>query len=304
VENCKFIFHGGLLLKDSYDMTLGGDRSELLYQATGVTGCQRSKFIMSCIDSIDLEYSENLHSCSNCFGCSKLRHKKYCILNKEYSKEEYEKLIPKIKKHMNDMPYIDAKGRVFKYGDYFPVEHAMWAYNESWGQLWFPLTKEEAFKKGFYWNDPEERDYKITIKSEDLPDHIDDVPDSILDEIISCEHTSWRANNTHEVNCNDNCSTAFRILPNELTLYRSMKVALPRLCPNCRCSQRMSKINSPKLYSRKCICDGLESNNKEYKNTIKHFHGNEPCSNEFKTAISDERKEIVYCKECYQAEFL
>ena len=28
------------------------------------------------------------------------------------------------------------------------------------------------------------------------------------------------------------------------------------------------------------------------------------CQNEFETAIGDERKEIVYCKECYQAEFI
>ncbi len=40
------------------------------------------------------------------------------------------------------------------------------------------------------------------------------------------------------------------------------------------------------------------------KNIIKHFHHNNPCSNEFETAISDKRKEIVYCKECYQAEFI
>ena len=41
-----------------------------------------------------------------------------------------------------------------------------------------------------------------------------------------------------------------------------------------------------------------------YKNTIKHTHGDEPCQNEFETAISDERKEIVYCEKCYQAEFV
>jgi hypothetical protein len=127
VQNCKFIFHGGLLLKDSYDFTLGGDTSELLYQTSGSTRSQRTLFSRSIHDSIDVEYSENIFTGSNLFGCAKLRHKKYCILNKQYSKEEYFKMVEKIKKHMDEMPYIDKDGKVFKYGDFFPIEHAMWA---------------------------------------------------------------------------------------------------------------------------------------------------------------------------------
>jgi hypothetical protein len=33
---------------------------------------------------------------SNLFGCIGLRGKEYCILNKQYTKEEYETLVPKI----------------------------------------------------------------------------------------------------------------------------------------------------------------------------------------------------------------
>ncbi|MFA5791517.1 MAG: hypothetical protein WC884_00585 [Candidatus Paceibacterota bacterium] len=296
VENCKFIFHGGLLLKDSYDVTLGGDTSELLYQTTGSTQCQRSLFTRSSHNTVDVEYSENIFTGNNLFGCVKLRHKKYCILNKQYTKEEYQKLIPKIKQHMMDMPYIDKKGKIYKYGEFYPIEHAMWAYNESWGHQYFPLTKEQVLEKGYYWRDEIKRDYEITIKSEDLPDHINNISDDILNEIIECEHNGK--------DCNQQCTTAFRILSNELILYRSMKIALPKLCPNCRHYERLKKINPPKLWHRKCMCNGIESSNKEYKNTIKHFHGDKSCLNEFETAISDERKEIVYCKECYQSEFI
>ena len=52
------------------------------------------------------------------------------------------------------------------------------------------------------------------------------------------------------------------------------------------------------------MCNGVESDNKEYKNTVKHFHGDKSCQNEFETAINNERKEIVYCEKCYQAEFI
>lgn len=296
VENCKFIFHGGLLLRDSYDVTLGGDTSELLYQTTGSTQCQRTFFTRSSNNTVDVEYSENIFNCSNCFGCVKLRNKKYCILNKQYIKEEYEKLIPKIKKHMNDTPFIDKKGIVYKYGDYFPAQHAMWTYNESWAHGWFSLTKKQAMEEGFYWRDTTDKDYKITIKTKDLPDHINNVADSILNEVIECEHNGK--------NCNQQCTTAFRILSNELQFYREMNLALPRLCLNCRHYERLRKANPPKLWHRKCMCNGVESENKEYKNTIEHSHGKNHCQNEFETAISAERKEMVYCEKCYQAEFI
>jgi hypothetical protein len=295
VENCKNIFNGGLLLKDSHDITFGGDTSELLYEVNGSTQSQRSFFCRGSNNVMDVEYSENIYGGANLFGCVRLKQKKYCILNKQYSKEEYFSLLPKIKKHMNEMPYIDKKGRIFKYGEFYPSELSLWAYNETWANKYFPLTKEKALEQGFYWRDSITRDYKITIQPENLPDHIDDVTDSILNEVIECEHKG---------NCNEQCTTAFRILPDELKFYQSMKLALPHLCPNCRYYERLKMVNPPKLLHRKCMCNGVESENKEYKNTIKHFHAENPCQNEFETAIFPGRKEIVYCEKCYQAEFL
>ena len=52
------------------------------------------------------------------------------------------------------------------------------------------------------------------------------------------------------------------------------------------------------------MCNGVESKGEIYKNTIKHSHEDNPCENEFETAISSERKETVYCEKCYQAEFV
>ena len=129
-----------------------------------------------------------------------------------------------------------------------------------------------------------------------MPDHINGVSDDILNEVIECEHNGK--------DCNQQCATAFRILPNELGFYRAMKLALPRLCPNCRHYQRLKKVNPPKLWHRKCMCSGVESDNEKYQNTIPHFHGENSCLNEFESAISPERQEIVYCEKCYQAEFI
>ena len=62
--------------------------------------------------------------------------KQYCILNRQYTKEEYEALLPKIKKHMTDMPYVDAKGS--KYTTENSSPNSPFAYNETMAQEYFP----------------------------------------------------------------------------------------------------------------------------------------------------------------------
>jgi hypothetical protein len=304
VENSKYIFLCGLLLKDSYDVNFGGDTSEILYEVTGSTQSQNTFFSRACNNAIDVEYSENIYGGQYLFGCVKLKQKKYCILNKQYTKEEYENLIPKIKQHMIDMPYVDKRGNVYKYGEFFPSEHSLWAYNESWAQFWFPLTKEEAIEQGYSWRDSIEKNHPITILPNDLPDHIKDVPDSILEEVIACSHSIDSNGILISPVYNEQCATAFRILPDELQFCRKSNIALPRMCPNCRYADRLKKRNPPKLWKRKCMCRGKDSIDSIYQNTTEHFHGDSPCYNEFDTAIEDSRKEIIYCEKCYQSEFI
>ena len=48
-----------------------------------------------------------------------LKRKQYSILNKQYSKEEYEKLRAHIIEDMKKNPYVDSLGRVYTYGEFF-----------------------------------------------------------------------------------------------------------------------------------------------------------------------------------------
>jgi len=278
--------------KDVYDMFGIGLNGELLYEGVacgyGSHNCRFITFVEATRDSSYIDWCLNSNRLLGCVG---LRKKEYCILNKQYSKEEYEELVLKIIKHMNDKPYIGKKGRVYKYGEFFPSEISPFAYNETIAQEYFPLTKESALEQGYSWKDTEEKNYKITIKFEDLPDHIKDVSDSIIKEVIGCEHES---------KCDEQCTTAFKIIPQELQFYRKMNLTLPRLCPNCRHYQRLKKRNPLKLWHRQCVCDY-----NVYKNTVIHNHHSEGrCPNEFETTYAPERKEIVYCEQCYQAEVL
>src|SRR3989338_3018436 len=295
-EDCKYCYWMGLKpTKDCYDFNWGG-ASEMVYEAVAA-GYQigNARFIYECWPGLyDSSYCMFCSSgSSHLFGCVGLRNKHYCVLNKQYLKEEYEKLVPKIVQQMNEMPYKDQRGRVYKYGEFFPPETSLFAYNETIAQEYFPLTKEQAIEQGYSWRDPETRDIKITIRAEELPDHIKDVKDDILNQIIGCQH---------EGGCNEQCTVGFKIIPQELEFYRKMNLPLPRLCPNCRHYQRLKQRNPLKLWHRKCQCAGQKDDKGTYQNTDKHFHDNNHCPNEFETSYAPERPEIVYCEQCYNSE--
>src|SRR3989344_6016605 len=286
MENSRYcmLVTPGSGTRDCYDFTHYGTSAELLYE-TFQSGNQSSniKFCWYVIINVsDLEYCIGLTGCKNCFGCVSLKKKEYCILNKQYTKEEYFKLREKIISHMNSMPYVDSKGRIYKYGEFFPTEFSPFGYNVTTAQEFFPLTRKEIAEKGYRWKEQEEKDYKIDILPKDLPDTIDSIGEEILTKVIGCEH---------EKKCNENCMTAFKVITEEFKFYKRMNLPLPRLCSNCRHYQRNKFRNSPKLWQRTCMC------NKE-----EHFHGAGKCEVEFKTTYAPERPEIIYCERCYQQE--
>ncbi|MBI4085927.1 MAG: hypothetical protein HY433_01635 [Candidatus Liptonbacteria bacterium] len=293
VENCKYLVNGGYNVKDSY-CGYGIGVGELMYEVID-TGFGVSRVFSAIVfrNGTDASYVFDCHSSSHLFGCIGLRNKQYCILNKQYSKEQYEELLPRIKEHMNSVPYADSLGRTYKCGEFFPPELSPFAYNETVAQEYYPLTKEEAEKQGYKWKDLEPRNYQITKLPDNLPDHIKDVTGDILNQIIQCAHNQ---------ECNDQCTQAFKIIQDELQFYRRMSLPLPRLCPNCRHYERLKQRNPLKLWHRKCQCGGPSSDNSAYINTISHLHGQKHCLNEFETSYAPERPEIIYCEECYNKE--
>jgi hypothetical protein len=75
-------------------------KCELCWECVGLGHAYDSSF---CVDS---DYLRNCHFCNHCyksehlFGCVNLIHAKYCILNKQYSKEEYFQKVNEIKKEL------------------------------------------------------------------------------------------------------------------------------------------------------------------------------------------------------------
>jgi hypothetical protein len=273
-------------VKDCYDFSIWGDGAELVYEATSCgTGVSNVKFALLTQENVhDTEYTI---ACTNgsayLFGCVGLRKKEYCILNKQYSKDEYFTLVDKIKKHMIEMPYVDKNGYVYKYGEYFPSEFSPFAYNETLAQEYFPLGRDEAISKGYRWRDVEKKNYVPTINAKDIPSNIKETRDNIVDEILECEHAG---------ECNHNCPGAFKIIPNELTFYKKIGVPLPTLCSPCRTLERLNKRLPIGLNERQCDCD-LENHNHDGR-----------CGNIFQTGFKKENGDVVYCETCYQEEIL
>jgi hypothetical protein len=187
---------------------------------------------------------------------------------------------------MDEMPFTDSQGLVYKYGEFFPLEFSPFGYNNTLASQHFDLSKEEAKAKNYAWIETDRGEYKITKKAEELPNWAQDLKNEIINEVIECSK----------------CKNPYRILENELIFYKRENLPLPRICNECRHEQRISDRLKLFLYDRSCMCAGSFDETKKYKNTVTHAHGDTHCGEEFKTGYATTRPEIVYCEKCYQQE--
>ena len=117
-------FNLDLTTKDARDFSYFGKSSELIYEcaACGVD-TYNLRFCFSCsFQDTNLLYCWFLKQSQDCFGCVGLRRKRFCVLNKEYSQDEYDELVPRI---------ISQMRRNGEWGDFFPLSFAPVAYNHS-----------------------------------------------------------------------------------------------------------------------------------------------------------------------------
>ncbi|OGI60320.1 hypothetical protein A2641_01185 [Candidatus Nomurabacteria bacterium RIFCSPHIGHO2_01_FULL_37_25] len=268
-ENCKWcqlVTVDGS--KDCMDYSGWGHNAELIYESASVgEGVSNVKFSALCFpDVANSEYCIFSIAGKYNFGCANLKRKKYSILNKQYSKEDYEILREKIIMDMKKNPYVDNLGRVWSYGEFPQIIFGIFPYNKSNAMRFFPKTKEQALSEGYRWDDAENPIYPITIKSTNLPDTIQETNDLILNEVIECM----------------TCARSFRIIKGELEVLRKMGLPVPHECPKCRENRRFERMNGPGMYHRQCA----------------------KCNLSIYTPYDSKRPEIVYCVKCYQQEFI
>ncbi len=229
MKDCKYLYNG-FQVNDSMDCYNYGVEWSLCYEVFNSNRSHNILFGMSCLEqSTHLIYCDSCISCTYCFGCSGLKNKSYCILNKQYTKEEYEKLVPKI---------IEKMKADEEWGEFFPASISPFGYNETVANDYLPLSREVARKGWYNWSDYESPLPKVekVIKSSLLPEDISQIPDDILNWAIECEVSG----------------KPFRIIRQELAFYRKHHLPIPKRHPDVRHMDRMKMRNPRKLFERKC----------------------------------------------------
>jgi len=247
-EDCAYCYDCGEAT-DSLDAT-EPFKGELQYETHGCNMGYGLIACSKCYECHDTSYSQYCWTSENLFGCFGLKRNKYCIFNKQYTEQEYKKLVPKIIAHMKETK---------EWGEFFPFTQSVFGYNETIALDYYPMTREEVLKKGWNWKEIDKKDYMPQKYS--VPAFIEDVPDSIINEVLACK----------------NCGKNFRIQHAELNLYRKLSLPIPNKCYDCRHMERMSLRNPRRLWDRKC----------------------KQCGVEIKTSYSPDRIEQVYCEKCY-----
>ncbi len=224
-EDCKYLYDV-LDAKDCQDLNYSLYKPEVAYELISTLNMTYSAFNMASHYCNNTFYSEMCNHSGNLFGCIGLKHKNYCILNKQYTKEEYEDLKARIIEHMK---------KTGEWGEFFPASISPWGYNETVANEYFPLEKEEAKKQKFTWyENPNEP--KIHPQNYKIPDNIADAPDTIINETLAC------------IDCKKN----YKIIQQELKYYRQKNIPIPRKCPSCRHQHRI-KLRLPRcLFNNKC----------------------------------------------------
>ena len=218
-------------LKDCFDNNYT-EENELCVEYLGAYQNSRTSFSKFCNQVHDALYCDACHTSKHLFGCIAMRNGEYCILNKQYTKEEYEKLVPKIVEHMRN-PSTGSGG---EWGEFFDPAISPFGYNETVAQEYFPMEKKQAEKNGWRWRKEEENSESYMGPVADVPQDIAKVDDTICEKILKCEQTG----------------KLFRIIEQELKLLRELKLPIPRICPNARNLNRLAMRNPRRLWDRDC----------------------------------------------------
>ena len=213
-EDCLHVMRNARI-KTCMD-TCGLLRGERCYGICQSTVLHNVQFAMFSVDCSDSQYLDQCYNCSNCFGCVGLKRKKYCILNKQYTKEKFENLKTKIIEHMK---------KTGEYGQFFPWKFAYNGYNLSLGAFYEKLPEKEVKKLGAKWENPPEN-HKDGTDTKKLPD----ASESITNDLVGNPYLG------------EDTKQPFAFIKQELDFYRKCKLPLPTLYPEERNRRRFSKM--------------------------------------------------------------
>lgn len=225
-ENSKFL-NFSPKSSNTYDVTFSAPGPlDFCYNNCSIVG------MTNCIGNYrvwygnDIYYSITCHSSSNIFGCVGLKSKKYCILNKEYSPEEYQVQVAKIVEHMQ---------KTGEWGEFLDYSLSCFGYNETIAQEYFPLNEQQAKAINAKWHD-DTREKLEGAPQKNIPEDIRTVSDDITSKVFTCEITG----------------RPYKIIPQELAFYRKTGLPIPHRHPDKRHLDRIALHTPYHLFDRTC----------------------------------------------------
>lgn len=213
--------------KDCMDVFAPGMGSELCYNSLEtIENCYQVLFSATCTRSRFILYSYLLFDCESCFGCVGMKRASNSILNKAYTRHEYEQLAAKLVAHM-----IETN----EWGEFFPLSVSPLPYNTSVAMDYYPLTPQEAVKLGAFWYDLDSNTEKPRALVSP-PDNLADASETITSELFTCTESG----------------KPFKIIAHELEFLRKNAIALPSETFYVRNQHRLQRRLPRKLWSRIC----------------------------------------------------
>lgn len=225
-RNAENLRHG----RDAWSARNSLDLTETLEQdfCIELEGCymnSNSGFSAKISETHDSWYSSHCFNSSDLFGCVGLKKNQYCILNKQYSKDEYFSLKEEIISHMKDTG---------EWGEYFPIEYSPFAYNESVAFEYFPLSRKDIEEHQLDWK--ESVDTALGSEPAVIPDSIEDSSEAILEQILVCTKSG----------------RPFKLQQAEFEIYKKIEVPVPDIHPDLRHELRLARRNPRKLLTAAC----------------------------------------------------
>jgi len=210
-EDCCHVLVGAHRIKDvghSHSIVHG---SQLIYGNVSTTESYNCHNTIGCWATNNSCYNEFLQNCDDCMGCISLKRKKFCILNKQYSEEEYYKIKTQIISELGDY-----------YGNPFPFSVATLSYQDSAFRDHFSLSKEEIDKIGWEYGKPKMPQEGNFMSTTNISDDIFEAPNEINDTFL-CEKSK----------------KPFKIIPQEIKLLKTINAPLPRYHHEVRFKKRV-----------------------------------------------------------------
>ncbi len=247
-----------------YGYAIGVQPTEFIFGSSVIKGGSNIRYSYNLFNCSHCIYCDSLISCKDCIGCVGIKKKEYCILNTEYTKENYERIYKELQENGELKNFPSPAFSTF-------------AYNETAAEDYYPASKEKAISIGYRWQDETTSTKgQETLTPENIKDSIMDVDESIIREVLKCT----------------DCGRNYRIVKRELEFCKNFLLPISRTCPQCRFKGRRTQRLPFDLWNGNCKC-----------NKSDHGHEG-LCKNSFETSYAPDRPETIYCEECYQKEVI